>query len=79
MIFLWLCYATIVLNEAYKNLPGATYKTVDTGEGIFTYAQNVPSILPILLKKLLAARKVRLNRKTVPGSKEGNGEGRSGT
>jgi DNA polymerase elongation subunit (family B) len=48
-----LCYSSIVLNEKYDNLPGITYEQY----GDFRFAQNVPSLLPEILKELKAFRK----------------------
>ena len=48
-----LCYSSIVLNEKYDNLPGITYEQY----GEYRFAQNVPSLLPEVLKELKAFRK----------------------
>lgn len=48
-----LCYSSIVLDKKYDNLPGVQYETF--GENRF--AQNVPSLLPEILKELKQFRK----------------------
>jgi DNA polymerase delta subunit 1 len=48
-----LCYSSIVLDKKYDNLPGIQYETF--GENRF--AQNVPSLLPEILKELKQFRK----------------------
>ncbi len=47
-----LCYSTLVLDERYANIPGVTYETF----GSYKFAQNVPSLLPAVLKELKAFR-----------------------
>lgn len=65
-----LCYSTIILNPEYDNLPGIEYKTVEWSdeEGRnfkYKFAQNVDSVLPGLLEKLIMQRKeVRKKMKT---------------
>lgn len=53
-----LDYATIVMDEArYGNVEGVEYFEVVTGMGTFKFAQNVPAVLPSLLKELAEFRK----------------------
>ena len=48
-----LCYSTLVMNPKYDNLPGVTYETFGTHK----FVQNVPSLLPEVLKELKQFRK----------------------
>lgn len=48
-----LCYSTLVMDKRYLDIPGIQYETY--GEHVF--AQNVPSLLPEILKELKAFRK----------------------
>lgn len=48
-----LCYSTLVLDEKYKNIPGIKYETYED----HTFAQEVPSLLPEILKDLKQFRK----------------------
>ena len=48
-----LCFSTLVMHERYKNLPGVEYETF----GPHTFAQGVPSLLPVILNELAAFRK----------------------
>ena len=48
-----LCYSTLVKDPKYDNLPGITYERF----GEHTFAQDVPSILPSILKELKLFRK----------------------
>ena len=48
-----LCYSTLVMNPKYDNLPGVTYEQF----GPHRFAQNVPSLLPVILTDLKAFRK----------------------
>ena len=48
-----LCYSTLVMNDRYKNLEGVEYETY----GPHTFAQSVPSLLPVILNELAAFRK----------------------
>jgi DNA polymerase delta subunit 1 len=48
-----LCYSSLVMNPIYLNIPGVEYET--HGEHVF--AQNVPSLLPEILKELKTLRK----------------------
>jgi DNA polymerase delta subunit 1 len=48
-----LCFSTLVMQDRYKNLPGVQYETF----GPHTFAQNVPSLLPVILNELAAFRK----------------------
>ena len=48
-----LCYSTLVMNPKYDNLPGVEYEQY----GPHRFAQNVPSLLPVILTDLKAFRK----------------------
>lgn len=48
-----LCYSTLVMNQKYDNLPDVEYET----HGDHRFAQNVPSVLPAILRDLRAFRK----------------------
>jgi DNA polymerase delta subunit 1 len=48
-----LCFSTLVMQDKYKNLPGVKYETF----GPHTFAQEVPSLLPVILNELAAFRK----------------------
>jgi len=48
-----LCYSTLVMDSKYDNLPGVQYETF----GPHKFAQNVPSLLPVILTELKAYRK----------------------
>jgi DNA polymerase delta subunit 1 len=48
-----LCYSTLVMDPKYDNLPGVTYEQF----GPHRFAQNVPSLLPVILTDLKAFRK----------------------
>ena len=48
-----LCFSTLVMDPKYKDLPGITYETF----GPHTFAQDVPSLLPVILNELAAFRK----------------------
>ena len=48
-----LCFSTLVMQDRYKNLPGVKYETF----GPHTFAQEVPSLLPVILNELAAFRK----------------------
>ena len=48
-----LCYSTLVMDPKYDNLPGVEYETY----GPHKFAQNVPSLLPVILTDLKAFRK----------------------
>lgn len=52
-----LCYSTLVLDPRYDNLPGVEYESFEIPipeKGMVTYrfAQNVPALLPSILKEL---------------------------
>jgi DNA polymerase delta subunit 1 len=52
-----LCYSALVMDPKYDNLPGVEYESFDIPvpeKGIVTYkfAQNVPALLPAILKEL---------------------------
>ena len=48
-----LCYSTLVMDPQFDNLPGVEYETY----GPHKFAQNVPSLLPVILSDLKAYRK----------------------
>jgi len=48
-----LCYSTLVMEPRWADVPGVTYKTF----GKYKFAQNVPSLLPVILTDLKAYRK----------------------
>jgi DNA polymerase delta subunit 1 len=48
-----LCYSTMVMDPQFDNLPGVEYETF----GQHKFAQNVPSLLPVILSDLKAYRK----------------------
>lgn len=53
-----LCYSTYVMDEKrYGNIPGVTYETFTVGEKTYTFAQDVPSLLPSILAELKQFRK----------------------
>ena len=57
-----LCFSTMVLNPRYENVPGVEYEKFtivkpDKVEVTYTFAQNVPSLLPVILKELKEFRK----------------------
>lgn len=52
-----LCYTTIVLDYAFREIPGVEYLTVCVDGKDFLYAQGVNSILPELLADLAVQRK----------------------
>ena len=54
-----LCYSTLVMNERrYGNIPGVEYETFTLASGkSYTFAQNVPSLLPTILAELKQFRK----------------------
>jgi hypothetical protein len=54
-----MCYATVVLDDRYKDLPGFEYSTIDCGGGNqFTFVQNQPGVLSGILQSLWKNRKV---------------------
>lgn len=53
-----LCFSTLVLSPKYEDLPGVEYETFKVGEGkTYKFAQNVPSLLPVILDELKQFRK----------------------
>ena len=48
-----LCYSTLVMDPQFDNLPGVEYEQF----GPHRFAQNVPSLLPVILSDLKAYRK----------------------
>ena len=53
-----LCFSTLIMNPKYEDLPGVEYETFEVGEGkTYKFAQNVPSLLPVILDELKLFRK----------------------
>jgi len=52
-----LCYSTLVMDPKYDKLPGITYESFTVGDKTYTFAQDVPSLLPAVLLELKAFRK----------------------
>ena len=52
-----LCPSTIVLDSRYSALGGVEYYEVDTGLGVYRFAQGVDCVVPSLLEDLAAFRK----------------------
>ena len=48
-----LCYSSLVMDPQFDNLPGVVYEQF----GPHRFAQNVPSLLPVILTDLKAYRK----------------------
>ena len=48
-----LCFSTLVMHTQYKDLPNVKYETY----GPHTFAQEVPSLLPVILNELAVFRK----------------------
>lgn len=53
-----LCYSTIVLNNKYNNIPGVKYEKFTINGKTHTFAQGVPSLLPLILSELKQFRKI---------------------
>jgi len=52
------CFSTLVLDERYMKIPGVQYETIQvTEKKVYTWAKGMKGLLPIMLEKLLAARK----------------------
>ena len=53
-----LCYSTMVNpGSKYDNIPGITYEEFPVGDKVYRFAQDVPSLLPIVLAELKEFRK----------------------
>ena len=52
-----LCYSTLVMNPKYDKIPGVTYESFTIDGRTHVFAQNVPSLLPLILAELKAFRK----------------------
>ena len=53
-----LCFSTLVLSPKYEDIPGVEYESFEVGEGkTYKFAQNVPSLLPVILDELKQFRK----------------------
>jgi len=48
-----LCYSSLVMDPRFSNVPGVVYEQY----GPYKFAQNVPSLLPVILNELAAFRK----------------------
>ena len=61
-----MCYATVVLDEKYLNLPGVEYSTIEweteenfqTKKMSFNFVQNQPGVLSDILQNLWKTRKI---------------------
>ena len=53
-----LCFSTFVMKEKYDNIKDVKYLHKKWEAGDYKFAQNVEGLLPKMLKKLWAARKV---------------------
>ena len=65
------CPSTLVMDSRYMNLPGIEYHTVTTPQGAYTFALNVPSVLPSLLSDLAEFRK-QAKREMAKAKDDGN-------
>jgi len=52
-----LCYSTLVMDPKYDNIPGVEYESFKVGDRTYKFAQNVQSLLPVILEKLKKFRK----------------------
>ena len=52
-----LCYSTMVLDPKYENIAGITYESFEIEGKVYKFAQNVPSLLPLILAELKQFRK----------------------
>ena len=53
-----MCYSTLVMEEeAYGQLPGIEYYTIETSMGTFRFAQEPRGVVPSLLEDLAKFRK----------------------
>tara|TARA_R110002074_G_scaffold317757_1_gene488188 strand:+ start:449 stop:3208 length:2760 start_codon:yes stop_codon:yes gene_type:complete len=52
-----LCFSTMVMNTAYADVPGVVYEKFEVSGKTYTFAQNVPSLLPVILTELKEFRK----------------------
>ena len=52
-----LCYSTLVMDPKYDNIPGITYESFRIGDRTYKFAQDVSSLLPVILEKLKKFRK----------------------
>ena len=52
-----LCYSTLVMDPKYDNLPDVEYESFEIGEKTYKFAQNVSSLLPVVLQELKLFRK----------------------
>jgi len=59
------CHSTIVMDPKFLNIPGVKYETIRvTDKKVYTWAEGMPGLLPIMLEKLLAARKIAKKAKS---------------
>ena len=52
-----LCYSTLVLDSKYENIPGVKYEKFVINGKTHKFAQDVPSLLPLILTELKQFRK----------------------
>ena len=52
-----LCYSTLVIDPKYDNIKGITYESFVIEGKTYKFAQDVPSLLPLILSELKAFRK----------------------
>jgi len=52
-----LCYSSLVVDPRYENVEGVTYESFEINGKIHKFAQNVPSLLPLILAELKQFRK----------------------
>ena len=52
-----LCFSSMVMNKAYADVPGVEYESFEVGDKTYTFAQGVPSLLPVILEELKEFRK----------------------
>ena len=52
-----LCYSTMVLDPKYENITGITYESFEIEGKVYKFAQDVPSLLPLILAELKQFRK----------------------
>jgi DNA polymerase delta subunit 1 len=52
-----LCYSTLVLESKYDNIPGINYESFVIDNKTYKFAQDVPSLLPLILSELKQFRK----------------------
>ena len=50
------CYSTLVMDNQYANIPGIEYESFRVKSNTYTFATNVPSVLPAILEELAEFR-----------------------